>query len=100
MGKYHIEYLPIAYEDLEEIFSYIASDAPSAASDLLGEIDKSIQHLENFPSIGTTPKNRRLAGKGYKILIVNEYLVFYVVIGEIIEIRRILSGRRNYAKLL
>lgn len=100
MGKYHIEYLPIAYEDLEEVFSYIASDSYGAASDLLNEIDKSIQHLEDFSNIGTTPKNKRLAGKGYKILIVNDYLVFYIVIGEIIEIRRILSGRRNYAKLL
>jgi len=35
-----------------------------------------------------------------KTLIVNAYLVFYVEAVDIIEIRRIVSSKRNYTKLL
>lgn len=100
MGRYSIEYLPIAYDDLEEIFIYIAADDPGAAATLLDEIDTAILHLEDFPAMGATPKNRRLANKGYKMLVINDYLVFYVVADDIVEIRRIVSSKRNHIKLL
>ncbi|PKM76852.1 MAG: type II toxin-antitoxin system mRNA interferase toxin, RelE/StbE family [Firmicutes bacterium HGW-Firmicutes-15] len=100
MGKYSVEYLPLAYDDLEDIFTYIVADDPEAAATLLDEIDAAILHLEEFSDMGVTPKNRRLANKGYKMIIVNAYLVFYVVIGDIVEIRRIVSSKRNYTKLL
>ncbi len=100
MGKYSVEYLPLAYDDLEDIFSYIISDDPKAAETLLNEIDAAILRLEEFPDMGVIPKNRRLANRGYKILIVKAYLIFYVVAGDIVEIRRIVSGKRNYTNLL
>lgn len=99
MSKYRVEYLPLAYDDLDEIFTYIAADDPGAAASLLNEIDSVILNLEDFPDMGANPRNRRLAGKGYKMLIVDGYLVFYVVTGDVVEIRRIVSGKRNYTKL-
>lgn len=100
MGRYRIEYLPLAYEDLEDIFNYIVADNPVTAADPLDKIDSSVLHLEEFPDIGVNPKNRRLLNKGYKILIIDDYLVFYVVVDDIVEIRRIISGKRNYTNLL
>lgn len=64
------------------------------------ELGQSILRLEDIPLMGLTPKNRRLVLKGYKIWIVNDYLIFYVIDGGMVEIRRILSGKRNYTKLL
>ena len=66
MGKYRVEYLPLAYEDLEEIFRYIATESPVSAINLLGKIDEVILHLETFPEMGAITKNRRLANKGYR----------------------------------
>ena len=100
MDKHIVEYLPLAYDDLEEIFTFVATDAPGAATILLNRLDAAILKLENFPEMGTVIKNRRLANKGYRILIVDEYLVFYVLIGNVVEISRIVSGKRNYTKLL
>jgi len=100
MGKYSIEYLPIAYEDLDDIFNYIFADDPGAAVALLDDFDAAILHLEDFSYMEINIKNRRLANKGYQMLPVNYYLVFYVVDGNIVEIRRILSSKRNYAKLI
>lgn len=98
--KYSIEYLPIAEKDLSEIIEYVTLDNPESALSLLNEIDKSILKLEDFPYIGKTPKDSRLQLLNYRILIVSSYLVFYVVMDDIIEIRRILHGKRNYDFLL
>lgn len=100
MAKYKIEYLPIAYDDLEDIFTYVAADNSSAAVKLLADIDKAILNLEDFPDMGVKPKNRHLVMKSYQLLIVDDYLVFYVVVDDVIEIRRIISGKRNYAGLV
>ena len=52
MGKYSVEYLPLAYDDLEDIFTYIVADDAEAATTLLNEIDAAILHLEDFPDMG------------------------------------------------
>ena len=100
MAKYSVEYLPMAYDDLDDIFTYIATDDPGLAIKILDEFDIAILHLEEFPDMGVNIKNRRLANKGYKMLMINDYLVLYVMVTNIIEIRRIISSKRNYTKLL
>ena len=51
--------------------------------------------------IGANPNNRRLARQGYRMLIVESYLVFYGILeDDTVEIRRILSGKREYRFLL
>jgi len=98
--KYHIEYLPIAQEDLTSIIEYIQIDDPLAAQSFLDEVDKTILKLEDFPRMGSIPKDMRLMNLNYRILIIGNYLVFYVVLDEIIEIRRILHGKRQYSFLI
>ncbi len=98
--KYIIEYLPIAEKDLTEIIEYIQLDSPQSALNLLDEIDSTISKLEDFPYIGKIPKDARLQYLNYRILIVSSYLVFYVVKNDIVEIRRILHGKRKYEFLL
>lgn len=98
--KYRIEYLSIAERDLTEIIEYIKLDSPQSAIDLLDDIDKTISKLEYFSYIGKLPKDSRLQYLNYRILVVSNYLVFYVVTDDIVEIRRILHGKRKYEFLL
>lgn len=98
--KYRIEYLPIAQKDLTEIIEYIQNDNPSAALNLLDQIDETVSKLEDFPLMGQVPKDRRLEYLGYRMLIVDNYLIFYVVKDNYVEIRRILHGKRKYSFLL
>ena len=98
--KYMLEYLPIAEKDLTEIIEYVQLDSPQSALNLLDEIDSTISKLEDFPYIGKIPKDARLQYLNYRILIVSSYLVFYVVKDNIVEIRRILHGKRKYDFLL
>jgi len=97
-NKFRIEYLPIAEKDLTEILDYIQIDNPTAALNLLDEIDKAISKLAYFPYMGHAPKDHRLILLNYRMLVVENYLVFYVVLDEEegVEIRRILHGKRKY----
>ena len=95
-NKYPIEYLPIAEKDLIEILEYVQIDNPVAALQLLEEIDKAISKLAYFHYMGYIPKDQRLIQLNYRTLVVENYRVFYVVLDEIIEIRRILHGKRKY----
>lgn len=94
--KFKIEYLPIAKKDLTEILEYIQIDNPSVALKLLDEIDKTIAKLAYFPYIGHIPKDQRLIFLNYRMLVVETYIVFYVVLDDVVEIRRILHGKRKY----
>ena len=101
MPKHLINITEAAEQDLAEIVDYISNDNPAAALKLAENIEQSILQLEDFPLSGATPKNRRLTRKGYRILIVDSYLVFYVLQdNETVEIRRIISGKRDYKFLL
>jgi addiction module RelE/StbE family toxin len=101
MLKHQINITELAEQDLNEIIDYISADSITAALQIADMIEQNIAKLEDFPLIGITPKNRRLARKGYRILIIDNYLVFYVLLNdEVVEIRRIISGKRNYKFLL
>jgi toxin ParE1/3/4 len=101
MRKFKISITEAAEQDLTEIIEYISSDNPSAALKLADKIDESIVKLEDFPQIGVIPKNRRLVRRGYRMLIIDNYLVFYVIMDdETVEIRRIISDKRDYEFLL
>ena len=41
-----------------------------------------------------------LRAKGYRYLLVKNYLVFFVVAGDTVQIRRVLYARRDYRALL
>lgn len=101
MRKYQISIIAVAGQDLAEIVEYIAGGNPTAALKQSDEIYESILRLEDFPLIGVIPKNHRLEKGGYRILIVENCLVFYVLLDdETVEIRRIISGKRDYEFLL
>lgn len=101
MPKHLLNITEAAEQDLAEIVEYISNDNPAAALKLVENIEQSVLQLEDFPLIGVTPKNRRLTRKGYRILVVDIYLVFYVLAdNETVEIRRIIGGKRDYKFLL
>ncbi len=102
--RFHIRFTPLALEDLDEIDDYITNSLhnPSAALKLLDQFQYSIDQLKEFPLLGGRVNDRYLAKKGYRKLVVQNYLVFYLVrepSAEII-ISRILYGAREYRHLL
>lgn len=102
--NYRIRYTPLAYEDLSEIDTYISQVLlnPQASLGLLDEMQGFINRLKQFPLIGSEVEDPYLASKGYRKLVVQNYLVFHLVDREKKEVivMRILYGAREYHNLL
>lgn len=101
---YEIYYTPLAAEDLDEIDTYICETLcnPQAAEHLMEEMEKSIHRLRDFPYIGSEVEDAYLASKGYRKLVVENYLVFHLVddVSRVILIMRVQYGAREYRSLL
>ncbi|HEY0827062.1 MAG TPA: type II toxin-antitoxin system RelE/ParE family toxin [Bacilli bacterium] len=100
MENYKLLIFPSAKQDLQEIVDYVNELSVEAAFKLYDDIAESIGSLLEMPMRCPLMKSTALRAKGYRVLIINNYLVFYVVNGEMVEIRRILYKRRQYASLL
>lgn len=98
--KYKILFLPVARKDLFDIGAYIATDNRPKALAYLDKLHSKIGLLIRHPKIGTLPKDKLLRIKGYRILIIDSYLVFYVVQKQTVKIRRILHGSRDLNSLI
>jgi len=95
-NNYPINYLPSAEQDVLEIFEYILLDNPSAAANFISQLDEKVSSLSIFPESGHLPTDPRLINLNYRILVVGNYLVFYVFKKHEVEIRRVLHGKRKY----
>lgn len=100
METYKIKIYPTAKQDLEEVIGYLNTLSPDAASKYYDLLVEEIASLSKMPERCPKPKDLALAVKGYRYLIVKNYLVFYVIIGDTVQIRRILYARRDYSALL
>ena len=95
-----IVYLPAALRDLEESFDYVRLDGLARAEKLLDKIDREVSRLSRFPLLGVVPRDERLQKRGYRVLIVDDYLIFYVFKGGSVKVRRVIHGARRYDTLL
>ena len=99
---YQLRYLPIFEQDLVETVSYITNVLrnPDAANQLLADVEAAIyERLEKPLSF----EAYRSAGKRkhdyYRIYVTN-YTVYYVVIDNVMEVRRFLYSARDVEKFL
>lgn len=100
MERYKVKIYPSAQRDLRDIVDYLNTLSPSAALRYYDKLTQEIASLSTMPERCPKPRNLALAAKGYRYLIVENYLIFYVVSGGTVQIRRILYGRRDYRALL
>lgn len=100
MDSYEIKIYPAAKQDLLDIIDYLNTIAPDAALRYYDQLTEQIASLAQMPERCLHPKDLALAAKGYRYLIVQNYLVFYIVSGRTVQIRRILYGKRDYRTLL
>ena len=100
MVKYKVRISKSAKRDLEEIIEYLNTLSQIAALKQYDHIIEKISSLSEMPDRCTLLKNPYLQVKGYRTLIVDNYLVFFIIKGDTVQIRRILYGRRNYEWML
>jgi plasmid stabilization system protein ParE len=92
--KYRVEITQTAEADLQEIYSYIASDNEKAASALIQEIDDQIDSLEQFPlRCPIIPESQEL-GKEYRHILYGDYRTIFTVENFQVTIMRVIHGAR------
>lgn len=103
-SNYSLKFTPIAKEDLNQIYEYILNTLLSeiAANKLMKNIETSIMRLTEFPLSCSYVLDEPLKAKGYRKLIVDNYVIFYLVNKDKkqIVIMRILYGARDYENLI
>ena len=100
-GKhYKLRILPLFEDDLNEIVDYIARQLrnPIAADDFVDAVEQAIndrlscaEAFEPYPSV-------RERERPYYRISVKNFMIFYVVIDDVMEVRRIIYSRRNLSK--
>ena len=100
MEQYNVLIFKAAQSDLRDIVDYLNTLSPDAAIQYYDLIIEKIKTLTTMPERCPLAKDTRLRLRGYRTLIVNNYIVFYVINKKTIEIRRILYARRQYKDLL
>lgn len=103
-NHYSLKFTPKAEEDLDEIFSYISAKlhADIAAEDLMDKIESAVMQLKEWPFSGSYVLDELLKGRGYRKLIVDNHMVFYLVNEEKkqVVVMRILYGASKYQNFL
>lgn len=87
---------PLAIKDLEKIIDYFSSYNLSAGENFINEFEKKCKYLANFPNIGRSYDNIKPSLRGLNLA---NYIIFYRVINNGIEIIRVVSGYRDLDSL-
>lgn len=102
MKKYKLRYLPLFEEDLYNAASYIADvlKNPQAAERLITKTKNAIKERQKMP-LSFEPYHSAVNRKDqyYRIYIGN-YSVFYVVIDDVMEVRRFIYSARYIDRIL
>ncbi len=92
-----IRWLRLALADLDELMAYIAEDDPEAATKVAGKIWETTRMLSNHPAIG---KPGRIFGTREIVATGTSYIIPYRVVGNEVQILRILHGARKWPENL
>lgn len=91
-----------ALDDLDEIREYIQEDScnPDIALNAINQILDAIDILRDYPELGATLFSTFGVESDYRSLICGSYIAFYRVDDGKVYIERVLSGRRDYLRVL
>lgn len=79
MDKYKVKVNPRTISELDRIYKYIADDKLSSQN-VRGQVDrikKAVLNLDTFPQSHQERNEGRYAGKGYRQLLIDNYVVIF-----------------------
>lgn len=95
---YKLTFLPIFEKDLTEVISYITNTLqnPNAAHQLLDDIEAAIDKRLQAPLSFAPFRSSKTREHQYYRINVRNFSIFYVVIGNNMEVRRLIYAKRGY----
>ena len=98
--KYKVVITPSAQKDLNEIRSYFRNVLKTASNAVFEKFLEQIKTLKENPLIYKVHQDSLLKLIGYRVIPIENYLMFYIVKGNTVQIHRVLYAKRNYLQLL
>jgi hypothetical protein len=100
--QYTLRYLPIFEQDMTEARDYISQKLqnPAAALRLVEDTEKSILKRLGSPLSFEPYHSTRDRKQPYYRINVRNFTVFYVVIGNVMEVRRFVYSRRDLPSIV
>jgi toxin ParE1/3/4 len=94
--KYSVLIFPRAENDLIETKTYFEEILKTSPTPLFEKFLIQIDILEDNPFIFPLLKDPYLNQLGYRMIPIDNFLIFYLIKGKEVQIHRFLYGRRNY----
>jgi toxin ParE1/3/4 len=88
---------PRTQADLEAILEELESKSPRAAERFAASVDRKCAALGSTPELGRV---REDILPGLRSTLVGKYVLFYRIRGEVVEVLRLLHGRRDLGRIL
>ncbi len=98
--KYEVIITPSAQKDLTEIKSYLTNVLKTSSNSIFEKILEQVKILKVHPFTYKVHQDPLLKLVGYRIIPIDNYLMFYVIKSNIVQIHRVLYAKRNYLQLL
>ena len=100
--QYELRILPLFEEKLQETVDYIALRLhnPIAAENFVDAVEKAIKERLKAPEAFEPYRSTKDRKNTYYAIPVKNYFVFYVVIGNVMEVRTLVYNRRDLPKII
>ena len=99
-STYDVLLYPSAESDLYDIKQYFEQVLKTSPTHLFQNFYDAIEYLEKNPFMYPLVKDPYLNQLGYHMIPIDNFLVFYIVTGNEVQIHRFLYGKRNYMEIL
>ncbi|HIQ95260.1 MAG TPA: type II toxin-antitoxin system RelE/ParE family toxin [Candidatus Limivivens merdigallinarum] len=100
--KYQLRYLPLFRQDMAQTVSYIANGLKNteAALKLIDDVEAAILERLDHPVSFEPYYSAKKRKHPYYRIYVRNYVIYYVVVDDVMEVRRFLYGARDVEKYL
>ena len=101
--EYTIEFLPAALNDMTEIISsFVMLGSKQGAVRIKEKMEKAAEQIHSFPYSGMSVPDFKLSKLGFRMIVIEKYLMFYKVFEKEKKIvfYHVLNGKINYPTLL
>ncbi len=100
--NWEVEIADAAYEDMRNIFFYIANElqSPDDARNVIRRILAEIATLNEMPNRFRPYPREPLSSKGVRVMDIGNYCVYYIAKDGIVSVGRVLYFRRNSGAVL
>ena len=99
MEAYSVVIYPAAQSDFLSFIELIHTLTPEEADQCFDRFIDEVEALRKSPKSCSFTRDSMLRLRGYRMLAIDDYMLFFVINGNNIEIRRILYSKRQYDRL-